>query len=452
VSPRRPRSGEDVPAAERVWPWAVAAVALAAVGVAGTVWRPVAPDVGAVATDVDRFGPAVLEAVRAYRAPRYVVSVLATVLAVAVPVLLVVTARGRRVLARLAGPAASWWRVLGVAVAVAVLTSLATLPLGVWSRIVHDGRWGFRTASAGRWAADWAIVVGGRAVLTGLLVTLLLAAAVRWPRSWPYRVTVAGTAVVAVFVLLHPVVVQPLLLPTVPLPDGEVRDVIEEVMARADDVDAPIVLGQASLRTTRVNAAVVGLGPTERVVVHDTLLELPSEQVAAVVAHELAHREHADLVRGVLLGAVALLAGALVLRAVLQRPWVRRELGSRGPADPRLAAVVLAVVAVIELVGAPVGNAVSRRVELAADARALELTGEPASLVRTTRAFAVRDLSAPEPPVLLHRYFGTHPSVGQRLRYAAAWADANGLALPTSQELAAEERDLAHPAVGEGPP
>jgi STE24 endopeptidase len=114
--------------------------------------------------------------------------------------------------------------------------------------------------------------------------------------------------------------------------------------------------------------------------------------------------------------------------------------------------VLVAAFVVLELVGTPVGNAVSRRVELAADARAMELTGDPEPLVRTTRTFTIRDLAAPEPPPLVHRYYGTHPSVGQRLRYAAAWADRHGIDLPSREDLAAEEAEVAHPAVTEGPP
>jgi STE24 endopeptidase len=433
---------------ERVLPWALAAAVLAVAGLVGTLRRPFAPDIPAHATDLDAFDAAVLAAVEAYRSPRYLVGVAATLIALLVPLLIVATRRGRSWVMRWAGGARhAPMRAAWVALWVGVLTSFATLPLAAWTRIVHDGRWGFRTQPAVGWARDWLLVVGGGWLLTAFLVAVLFAGMRRWPRSWPYRLTLLGTALVAVFVLLHPLVVQPLLLPTSPLPEGEAREAIEEVVARAGEPDVPLLVGAASLRTTRVNAAVVGIGPTERIVVHDTLLELPTEQVASVVAHELAHRQHADLVRGVLLGSAGLLVALLLLRGLLATGVGWRGLDVRGPTDPRLAALVVAAVAVLELVGAPVANLVSRQVELAADARALELTEDPEPLLRTARTFTVRDLSAPEPPRALHLYYGTHPSVGQRIRYAAAWAQANGVELPTRSELEADESTVTHEAV-----
>jgi STE24 endopeptidase len=438
---------------EWVAPWALAAILLATIGVVGSIWRPFAPTVTAVSTDLDTFSSSVMAAVEAYRSPRYVVGILATIVSLLVPLLIVGTAGGRTRVRRWAGGAVhAPLRAARVGVTIAVLTSLATLPFAVWSRIVHDGRWGFRTQSAWGWASDWFMVSAGRWAIIGALVAVLFAAMRRWPRSWPFRLTVLGVVLAAAFVMLHPLVVQPLLLPTSPLPEGETRDSLEGLLRAAGDPQIPLHVGEASLRTTRVNAAVVGLGPTERVVIHDTLLELPAEQVAFVVAHELAHHEHADLVRGILLSSAGILLALLVLRSVLGGSGTRRRLEPRGPTDPRLAAVLLAAVAVLEFVGTPVVNVVSRQVELAADARALELSSEAEQLIRTTRAFTVRDLSAPDPPILLHRYYGTHPSVGQRIRYAVAWAEERGLELPDRTDLEDAEREVAHPSVTAGPP
>jgi STE24 endopeptidase len=436
---------------EHVGIWAALALLLAVTGIALSIWRPYAPALPTVATDLDGFDPAVLAAVEAYRAPRYLLGPASTLLTLLVPLWFVATARGRARVRRWAGGAThAPLRAAAVAAGIAVTTSLVTLPLAAWTRIVHDGRWGFRTQSAFGWFTDWLLVSAGRWLGVGVVIAVLVVAVRRWPRSWPFRLTVLGTAVAALFVLVHPLVLQPLLLPTTPFPDGEHRELIESLLERTGDPEVPLFLGEASRRTTRVNAAVVGIGPTERVVVHDTLLELPPAQVASVVAHELAHREHADLSRGLLLGAAGLLVGLVLLQGLLRSSTASRA--ARGPTDPRLAAVLVAALVVLELVGTPLGNAVSRRVELAADARALELTGDPEPLVRTTRTFTVRDLSAPEPPALLHRYYGTHPSVGQRLRYAAAWAQREGIDLPDRAELADDEAQVAHPAVSAGPP
>jgi STE24 endopeptidase len=437
---------------ERVLPWLAAAVVLAALGVVASVWRPIAPAVGTVSTDLDTFGPDVVAAVEAYRSPRYLVAGVSTLLGVLVPVLVALSRRGRALVGRVAGPTShAPLRGALVAVTVAALASLATLPLAVWMRIVHDGRWGFRTQSWFGWLVDWVTVSVGTWLAMGALVAVLLAAVRRWPRSWPFRLTVLGSLLGAAVVVLHPLVLQPVLLPTAPLPEGETRQAAEEILTEMGAADLPLYVGDASLRTTRANALVTGLGPTERVVLYDTLLELPAEQVRAVLAHELAHREHRDLLRGVLVVPTGLLVGLLLLRGIVWSSPSRRRAGARGPTDPRLVAAVVATAAVLELAGTPVANVISRRAEAAADHRALEVTGEAETQIRTARSFTVRDLAAPDPPTWVQLLYGTHPTVAERVRAAVAEAQ-DPDALPAREELEDDERDLAHVSVRQGPP
>jgi STE24 endopeptidase len=446
----------DPPAADPLPParergtavWAGLAVVLAGLGALLTLVRPLAPALPPGTPSQATFDPALLAAIASYRAPRLALVPLVTVLSVAVPVLLAGWPRAERWARGVTGDRArAPWRAGAVAVLVGATTWLVTLPLLVWLGVVHEGRWGFRTASPLAWLRDQVLVAGGRWSAIGLGVVVLLAARARWPRSWPYRLTVAATAAAALLVVVHPVVLQPLLLTTTPLPPGPARDAVEEVLAGSMAADLPVVVADASRRTTRVNALITGLGPTEQVVLYDTLLELPAPQVAAVLAHELAHQEHADLARGTLLTATAALVGLLLLRRVLDGSAVRRRVRPRGPGDPRLVLVVVAAAAVLELVGTPIGGAVSRRVEAAADHRALELGADPAEIVRTVRTFVVRDLAAPDPGPVVHLVYGTHPTPEERIQAAVVAAERAGQEVPTLEDLEAEEREVRHPRV-----
>lgn len=431
---------------ERVTVYVVLAVVLAALGVAASIWRPLAPPTPAITTDLDTFAPEVMAAVEAYRGPRYVASAVSTTLSVLVPLLIALTPPGRRLVARLAGPAApSAWRAARVGFVVSVLTSLATFPLAAWSAIVNDGQWGFRTQSAAGWLVDWLLVSGGTWFAVAALLAVLLTAVRRWPRSWPFRLTLVGTLVAAVVVLFHPLVLQPILLPSSPMPPSQTRDAAEAVLEEQGAGDLSLHVGDASLRTTRVNAMVVGIGPTERVVLYDTLLDLPGDQIQSVLAHELAHREHRDLLRGLLLVPTFLLPALLLLRGVVIRPMGGRGVAARGPTDPRIVATVLAVAAVLELGGSPVANLASRRAEAAADHRTLEVTGDPVANIASSRAFTVRDLSPPRGPTWARFLHGTHPSVADRIRAAAAQADPDEL--PPRSAFEEHEWEIAHEAV-----
>jgi STE24 endopeptidase len=433
--------------------WIAFALCVVLVGLLAFWWRPRAPVLPVPVNDLDSFDPGLLAAVHADRAPRLVAAWLGLLIAVVVPLLVVLTPVGRHVVDRIGAAAdAAVWRAGAVALVVSVATSLVGLPLSAWIRLVHDERFGFRTQSVATWARDWLLVHGGRWLAYAVVAVLLVAAARRWPRTWPYRATVVAGILAAAMVVVHPVLLQPLLLPTTDLPPGEHQRRIQQVLDQAGS-ELPVVLGEGSRRSTRVNAYAVGIGPTARIVVQDTLLTLPPDHVAAVVAHEIAHHEHRDLPRGVAAVPALVLGGSLLARRVLRWGVGTGSAGAaRSAADPRAIAAVLALAACLELVVQPIALANSRQLEAAADARAVELTGDAATQVRMTRVFTVRDLAPPEPGPLTTGLFRSHPGVGDRVRQAVAIAERDGLALPDRATLWAEERAIRHPAADQEAP
>jgi STE24 endopeptidase len=425
--------------------WWLVAVVLAVLGVlavlrpvgpydppgATAATRPVDVPVGASTASVatapvgmlaaDRFDDEVLAAVERYRRPRRLVGGTTVLLGLAVPAMAVALlvrggarvgagARGHRAgrVGSLALPVRSALAAASVAAGIVVTTALVTLPGTAWVRLVHDDRFGFRTRSTAGWFADQLLAVATRAALIAALAMLVAVLVQRYPRSWPARLTVAVGVLVPLAVLLHPVVVHPLLLPEQPLPAGVHADAVAAVVARAG-VDVPVVVGEASLRTTRRNAVATGLGPTTRIVLHDTVFDLPPAEVAALTAHELAHVVHRDAWRVALAGApLALLVGLLL----------RRLLG--GAVDPRTLTLAVALVLLAEAASGPVVGVVSRRVERAADAGAVALLDDVGPLVGMLRAFVIDDLADPEPPRWSVLLGATHPPLGERLRAVVA--------------------------------
>jgi STE24 endopeptidase len=417
---------------------AVAATVIAVVGVVFGVWRPWAPALPPATTDLATFTPAVMDTVAAYRAPRVVAAILARAFAVAVPVLVVVTPLGRRFVGAVAGDGdrRPLLRAALLAGSVSLLVWAAVTPIAVWAGLIHDGAWGLRTASAALWWRDRLVAGLLNAVLAAVLGAAVLALLRKRPVTWPWHATWMATAAIGLLSFLWPLVVAPLFLPARPLEDGPVRDAVTAVLDEAGMADAKIEVAAASTRTTRVNAMVTGLGPSRRVVLHDTLLERPLPEVEAVLAHELGHRLHRDIARGVGASVPAILLGAFVLRRLVDRRRVQRAVGAGGPADPAMIAVVFAAIAVMQAVSEPAVLWYSRQVEAAADHRALVLGDDPAALIGIKRAFVVQDLAMPDPPGWQVALLSTHPPVGARIRYAAAYAALHGIPLP---DLAAYE-------------
>ena len=234
-------------------------------------------------------------------------------------------------MARLPG---RWWAkvVLGVLV-VSLLGRLATLPCSVMLQR-HRLANGLSTQSWGGYARDVAMNEVVAVVMTSLGLLVLLGVARRWTRAWP----AIAAGLVAVLVVLgsfvYPLVVEPLFNDFTPLSDGDLRSEIfaiaDQEGVRIDDV----LVADASRRTTTLNAYVSGFGGTRRVVVYDNLVEsLPRDEALSVIAHELAHAAHGDVVIGTALGALGGATGVGLLGLLVTTGWGRRR-GSMG--DPRV--------------------------------------------------------------------------------------------------------------------
>ncbi|MDQ4008756.1 MAG: M48 family metalloprotease, partial [Actinomycetota bacterium] len=247
---------------------------------------------------------------------------------------------------RLMRAVSAWLRrwplqVVGVVAVFAVLTWLVTLPLAVWVEVVLR-RWGLSTQDWGGWLLDEARGLGLTVVLTGVGLVLLVGL-VRWlPRWWFVPASLGAGALVFVMSFVYPVVVEPVFNDFRPMAAGELRSSLLE-LAEADGVPADDVLvADASRRTTTLNAYVSGFGQTRRIVVYDTMLREPDEEVRAVVAHELGHADANDVLVGSTIGAAGTAAAVAALGLILPSGPLRRR-GVHGAGDPVVAATVLAL-------------------------------------------------------------------------------------------------------------
>lgn len=412
--------------------WAVGAHVVAAaiiiVGVAAQLVRPLAPDLGPAPPPGRWFDPQLLQLVRAYRSPLYLAGLVALGVRVGAPALIAWTAPGRRLVDRVVmrvgerrpAPAAA---VVGLIVAVA--TDLLLLPLAFWAGYVHEGRFGFRTQGLPGWSYDWLV-----SQLPGWLVLVFALAAGtavvrRMPRAWPPVVGVGGAVLGSVVVLLSPLLLEPLWFDLRPLPPGPTRVEVQRVLDRSGERAGRLLVADASRRTTKQNAYVSGVVGTRRVVLYDTLVRQgPPRRVGMVLAHELGHERHADVLRATLLSGAGAVAGAYCVALVLRR----RVRGGRqaSQADPRAVPVVLATVAVLSVAALPVQALVDRRAEAAADLAALRITRDPTVFMRMNASFARANLSDPAPPAWAYVLWSSHPSTSARLAMGRWWRVTHG--------------------------
>jgi STE24 endopeptidase len=316
---------------------------------------------------------------------------------------------GARFVDRVRGP--WWWRVVVAVVALALVGRLATLPFSIVLR--HRAlEFGLTNQAWGAYAVDQVKGLAVEVVANSIALVVLVGVARRWPRAWP---AVAGLLLAGLVLLgsfVYPLLVEPLFNHFEPLPDGELRT---QILALADEegvhVD-DVLVADASRRTTTLNAYVSGFGSSRRVVVYDNLVDdVDDREVLSVVAHELGHARHDDVLTGSLLGAAGALLGVGLLGLL-----------AGGVADPRQVPRVLALAAVATLLASPIQNGISRRIETRADVDSLRATHDPEAFIAVQKELARKSLADPTPYAVSQFWFGSHPTTLQRIALAERFA------------------------------
>src|SRR5256712_5944234 len=216
-----------------------------------------------------------------------------------------------------------------------------------------------------------ALGLGSTIVVGGVLLWLLATTPWWWLVGW-----VLGTAVSAVLGFLAPIVFVPLFFRFRPLQDERLRTRFVTLAARARVPVLGVFELQASSKTRRSNAAVMGFGRTRRIIVTDTLLrDFPIDEVDSVLAHELAHQRYFDPIRGFLVGSLT----SLVIVALTA--WLysisHSSFGIASTADVAGLPLVAVLFSLVALPFRPGGLWWSRIPEARGGRFSLELTPKP---------------------------------------------------------------------------
>ena len=247
--------------------------------------------------------------------------------------------------------------------------------------------------------------------------------AVQWAAGglWWLMAASAATLVETVVLFATPAILarlsgaRPLTRPALVERLGELARRVRVPIADIEEVPAGAALTSTAL--------VAGSGEARRIFISSDLLrDWHDEEIAVVVAHEMAHHAHHDLWRTLALDA-AILAAAFAAAAA----WGPMPVfGDAAAVDPvaRLAALpgIALIVALVWTLATPVRLALSRRQERHADAFALRMTGSVGEFQAAIRRLAAEHLAEERPNRLTRWWYHRHPTVAERLQAAETFA------------------------------
>ncbi len=184
-----------------------------------------------------------------------------------------------------------------------ILKEIISLPFSYYRTFVIEEKYGFNKSSRGTFFGDvlkgfalTAVIGGGVLALATLFY--LKTGALFWVWGW---VLVSGVSIF--FAMFYTTFIAPLFNKLTPLSDGELRNKILDFAKRNDFAVKNILVMDGSKRSTKANAYFSGLGSQKTIVLFDTLItSMTTDEVVAVLAHEIGHYKMKHSRRQMVLG------------------------------------------------------------------------------------------------------------------------------------------------------
>jgi len=259
-------------------------------------------------------------------------------------------------------------------------------------------------------------------VLAGIVVELLYFIMRQVPQHWWL---IAWAAFLGLFVLLAqlaPVVLFPVFYKFAPLENEELKERLVRLGERAGTRVRGVYQWKLSEKSKKANAALTGLGNTRRIILADTLLaNYSTDEIEAVLAHELGHHVHRHIFKSILVQAgitfVGFWAGNLVLHYAVDRLHIFETLSDF--ADLPLLMLVATVLSLLVL---PLLNAYSRFNERQADLYAFRSIATVTPFISAMNKLAEQNLAERSPSKWVEWLFHSHPAISRRVAAAETWA------------------------------
>ncbi len=309
-------------------------------------------------------------------------------------------------------------------VVLAVLYSVANLPLDFYRGFVRQHTYGLSNQTLGKWFGDWLKTLAVLLAVGGALLWLPYLVLRKSPRRWWLLCSVGAVPLVVLAVVVAPVWLDPLFNDFGPMKDQALEKEILTLAERAGIQGSRVFEVNKSVDTKAVNAYVTGLFGTHRIVLWDTILaRLDRRELLSVMGHEMGHYVLGHVQLGVALTcafiAVTLWGAGAVSGRVVRR--FRERLGFHELSDIASLPLFVLWFQLAAFVLLPLGNAFSRHIEHEADRFGLELTRDNRAAATSFVKLQHTNLDVPRPGWLYRVWRASHPTLGERIDFCNAY-------------------------------
>ncbi|HEY0742621.1 MAG TPA: M48 family metallopeptidase [Chryseosolibacter sp.] len=297
----------------------------------------------------------------------------------------------------------------------AIASDVLTIPFQLYSVFIIEEKYGFNKTTLKTFFLDkikgylLGAIIG--APLLALLIYLIQAIG---PSFWIWFAMIAA-AFIFFMNMFYTSLILPLFNKLTPLPDGELKTAIEAFSAKVKFPLDNIFVIDGSKRSNKANAFFSGIGKKKKIVLYDTLIQRhTTEELVAVLAHEVGHFKKKHIVWGFVLSIIQVFFMLFVLSLMVYNENLSLALGGTQQAIHLNLIAFTILFAPISGITGLFMSMYSRKNEFEADAYARETYSGPA-LAEALKRLSVDSLSNlyPHPWYVFFHY--SHPPLLTRL-------------------------------------
>ena len=299
---------------------------------------------------------------------------------------------------------------------IGLASSIINIPFSWYSTFVIEERFGFNKTTPKVFVLD--LLKSG---VLGVFMGGILLGVITWIYNatqdmfWIYAFIVVASFTLFI-TMFYSTLIVPLFNKQTPLEEGELKEAINRFAEKAGFKIDNIFVIDGSKRSTKANAYFSGFGTKKRIVLYDTLInDLTTEELVAVLAHEIGHYKKKHVLTGLFLSLIQTALIFYIFGRIAASPALGIALGAEQTSF-HLALIAFGILYTpISLVLGMGMNSFSRRNEFQADNFAGNLYDSEA-LISALKKLSANNLSnlTPHPTYVFFHY--SHPPLLERLR------------------------------------
>ncbi|MFW5976882.1 MAG: M48 family metalloprotease [Bacillota bacterium] len=240
-----------------------------------------------------------------------------------------------------------------------------------------------------------------------------------YPDNWWIYFSFTGIIFYTVITFLLPYVILPLFYKLEKYPENSLRKRLMNFIKKIDLKVDDIYQIDLSSKVNFANAAVIGLGKSRKIILGDNLKDkYTDDEIEAVLAHELGHHVHKDIIKNLIING----AGLFFTAFIISKLWYNLITYIEYTAIEIYSLPLLLVVwSLLFLLISPLELYLSRRFEENADNFALNNIENPENLGKGLAKLADESLSEIEYNLYELLFEASHPSIGKRVEKSLEW-------------------------------